>query len=128
MKDFKTERFDLVQNNQYNFYKLYVDGVCQFDTFMSEIESNKRYMDWFGYIIRFMEAISDQFILKEHQFRHIESNDRNDIFEFKKELLRVYIVKQKPNIYIIFGGFKANQSNDIKKVKKLVNEFKQIEP
>ena len=45
--------------------------------------------------------------------------------EFKKENIRVYVIKQEPNLYIIFAGYKNNQDLDIKNINTLTKGFKQ---
>lgn len=89
MSDYETKPYEDVNNPQYKFYKLYVDGVCQFDQFLDDIEDSRR----------------------------------NDLFEFKKDRLRVYVIKQKPDIYIVVGGFKGSQKKDIKLLKSLIKDF-----
>lgn len=103
---------------------MYVDGVCQFDDFLEEITGNARYNKWFGSIVAYMEFISDRNLLRKDKFRHIHETGRNDVFEFKKEDLRVYVVKKKPDMYIILGGYKGNQKNDINLLKERLKDFK----
>lgn len=38
MPEFKTESYRDVNNPQYKFYKLYIDGVCQFNEFLEDLE------------------------------------------------------------------------------------------
>lgn len=38
--------------------------------------------------------------------------------------MRVYVIKQQPNFYIIIGGYKANQKADIAKIDRLVADLK----
>lgn len=56
-----------------------------------------------------MDCLTDQIRLPRTKFNHIDDNHRSDIFEFKKDRLRVYVIKQKPNVFIVIGGFKGNQ-------------------
>ena len=41
----------------------------------------------------------------------------------QKDNVRVYIILQKPNIYIITGGLKKTQDTDVKRLKKQVKDF-----
>ena len=123
MSDYSTLPYNDVQNPQYRFYKLYIDGVCQFDKFLNEIERNSNDKKLFNYIIRYMDAITDSVRLPYTKFRHIEDNDRSDIFEFKKDSLRVYVIRQKPNFFIVIGGYKGNQKKDLKNLKSRVKDF-----
>lgn len=123
MSDFSTCPYEDVNNPQYRFYKLYIDGVCQFDDFIEEIERNKSDQKLFNQIVRYMDSISDQIRFPKTKFNHIESNDRSDIFEFKKDHLRVYVIKQKPNFFIVIGGYKNTQKKDIKNLKSRIKDF-----
>ena len=113
---------DLVNNrNGYSFKKMYIDGTCQFDDFYEEVHASKNeYKDMAG-IIALMECFSDTLLPKE-KFRQIKDLDRNDIYEFKKKGLRVYVLLCKPDVVIILGGYKKNQKKDINRLKrKLTN-------
>ena len=123
MSDYSITPYDDVNNPQYSFYKLYVNGVCQFDDFLKEIERNKSDKKLFSYIIRYMDCMTDQIRLPKTKLNHIESNDRTDIFEFKKDRLRVYVLKQKPNVFIVIGGYKATQKKDISVLKSRIKDF-----
>ena len=109
MSEYSIKPYEDVNNPQYNFQKLYIDGVCQYDDFLKEIERNANDKKILNGIIRYMDCISDQIRLPKTKFNHIVSNDRSDIFEFKKDHLRVYVVKQKPNFFIVIGGYKATR-------------------
>ena len=40
MSEYSIKPYEDVNNSQYNFHKLYIDGVCQYDDFLKEIERN----------------------------------------------------------------------------------------
>lgn len=124
MTEYRAEEFSLVRSKQYTYYKLYINGVCQFDEFMDEISKNAKYKEWFGHIVALMEFVSDQNMLRKNKFRQIQDVGRDDVFEFKKGDLRVYVIKQRPDMYIILGGYKNNQKKDIKLLKTRVKDFK----
>ena len=123
MHEYRVEIFDKVNNPQYTFYLLYIDKKCQFDEFMKAIERNKNDMRLFPYIISYMDGLTDQNRYHSSKFNHIEDAIRSDIYEFKKDRLRVYVIKQKPNFYIILGGFKGSQKKDIKLLKSMIKDF-----
>ena len=123
MSEYFINPYEDVNNPQYNFHKLYIDGVCQYDDFLEEIERNANDKKLFNGIIRYMDCISDQVRLPKTKFNHIVSNDRSDIFEFKKDRLRVYVIKQKPNFFIVIGGYKGTQKNDIDNLKSRIKDF-----
>lgn len=123
MPEYSTAPYTDTNNPQYGFYKLYVDGVCQFDEFLKEIKKNKSDQKLFNYIIRYMDGLTDQNRYPKTKFNHIEDSHRSDIFEFKKDRLRVYVIKQKPNIFIVIGGYKSTQKKDINNLKSKVRDF-----
>lgn len=81
-----------------------------------------------GHIISYMDSISDRILLPQKKFRHIESSVRDDIYEFKYDPYRVYVIKQKPDMYIVLGGYKKNQSKDILRLEARIKDFKLQEP
>lgn len=123
MSDYETKPCEDVNNPQYKFYKLYVDGVCQFDQFLDDISKNVADSKLYSYIIAYMDNLTDGNRFPSTKFNHIEDSRRNDLFEFKKDRLRVYVIKQKPDIYIVVGGFKGSQKKDIKLLKSLIKDF-----
>lgn len=74
-------------------------------------------------IIAYMDIISDSIRLPSTKFNHVVDSNRKDIFEFKKDRLRVYVIKQKPNFFIVIAGYKGTQKKDISKLKSLIRDF-----
>ena len=52
-----------------------------------------------------------------------DQNRPGDIWEFKKNNIRVYVVKTLKEVYIVMGGYKADQKRDIERVKRRVKQF-----
>lgn len=103
MTDYRTELFDLTYNPNYTYYRFFVDGKCEFDDFLEEVNKNvadKKNMDA---IIAYMDSLSAQ-LLPSTIYNYIESGERHDLYEFKKKNLRVYVIDQRPNIYILLWG------------------------
>ena len=123
MSQFEITKFEIVNNCTYKFYKLYVDGKCQFDEFYNEIENNAIHQKNFASIVNLMDNFSPQRLLPKTKFNHIEWNKRSDIFEFKKNDLRVYVIKIDPDIFIVTGGYKKNQTKDIARLKRNIQDF-----
>lgn len=123
MTKYRTEIYEDVHNPQYSFRKLYIDGRCQFDEFLEHIARNKNDMKLYRYIISYMDSLTDQIRFPASKFNHIEAKERSDIFEFKKDRLRVYVIKQKPDVFIVIGGYKGRQEKDINRLKNLIKEF-----
>lgn len=121
--EFDHQICDLVNNPRYNFYRLFIDGECLFDEFYEEVQHIKEDMKSMVAIINLMDHFSEHLQLPDSKFRHIESMHRSDVFEFKKKTIRVYIVLQKPNVYIVMGGYKKDQDNDIRRLKRCLKGF-----
>lgn len=113
---------DLVNNRYgYTFKKMYINGVYQFDDFYEEVHASKNEYKNLVAIMALMQCFSDILLPKE-KFRQIKDIDRNDVYEFKKKGLRVYVLLCKPDVVIILGGYKKNQKKDINRLKrKLTN-------
>ena len=70
-----------------------------------------------------MDEFSPTQMLPKAKFRQIKGVDRQDVFEFKRKNLRVYVVMQQPNVYVVLGGYKKGQEKDIAKLKRYIKDF-----
>ncbi len=122
MTQYETELFELVNNPEYTYYKLHVDGKCDFDDFLKELERNVSDAKSMDAIISYMDMLSAQKIT-DKIYNYIQGGDRHDLYEFKKNKLRVYVIDQRPSIYIVMGGYKKNQKKDIKRLIKRTKDF-----
>lgn len=121
--DFTTQPLDLVNNTSCKFYKLQINGKCLFDAFVAEVENNALDKKSFAGLIRLMDEFSPTQMLPKAKFRQIKGVDRQDVFEFKRKYLRVYVVMQQPNVYVVLGGYKKGQEKDIAKLKQYIKDF-----
>ena len=72
-----------------------------------------------------MERYSPNILLPKERFRKIEGIKRSDVFEFKdRPCVRIYVVIQKENIYIVDGSLKKEQDATISRVARLLKGFK----
>ena len=124
MSEYKTEILEIVNNSNYIYYKLYVDGKCAFDEFLKEVSRNVADKKNLEGIIAYMDFLNAQ-LLHNTIYNHIQDNDRTDLYEFKKKNLRVYVIDQRPEIFVVMGGYKVNQKKDIAKLKNRVKDFPQ---
>lgn len=115
--------YENVNNPQYKFYKLYINGVCRFDEFIEGMEHNINDKKQFRSIIAYMDCLTDQNHLPSSKFNHINDSNRDDLYEFKKDKIRVYVIKQKPNCFIVIGGYKSTQKKDIPILKSIIKDF-----
>lgn len=125
---YSIQKFDIVHNQKCHFYKLLIDGKCQFDEFASVAEKiaiNKKYL---ANIYSRMDSFDPDLKLPKEKFNHIEGgkNNRKDVYEFKKNQLRAYVILIKPNVYVVYGAIKKgkkDQQRDIDRLFKAVNAF-----
>lgn len=123
MDKYEAKPFDLVDNKTYKFYELYINGKSLFRKFLNGIKTGSRDEKTFKGIISLMEFFSPSIMLPKTKFRQIKGTGRKDLFEFKKDDLRIYVVKKSPSIFIVLGGYKVNQDTDINKLKTTLKEF-----
>lgn len=64
-----------------------------------------------------MECFGDM-LLPKTKFNHIVGGKNNpgNVFEFKKNNIRVYVMLKDPDVIVILGGFKNSQKKDIERV------------
>lgn len=122
MTEYEEHLFDLTNNPNVTYYKLSVNGKCSFDDFLKEIEKNVSDRKHLNSILAYMDSLGAQ-LLPSTIYNHIKNSKRTDLFEFKKDRLRVYVIDQRPNIYIVMGGYKGNQVNDISNLNNKTKDF-----
>lgn len=123
MADYKIKPFDMVKCSEFKYYKLIINGKCQFDDFINDVSCNAIEKSNMKRILSFMEHFSSNLLLPKTKFNSIKGVGRSDVFEFKNGNLRVYVIKQTPDMYIILGGYKKNQSKDIENLKNRIKNF-----
>lgn len=122
MNDYCTQKFDLIHNESYTYYKLYINNKCQFDEFCEEVKRRVSDNESLQAIYGYMELLG-ALPLPESKHRIIKDAEQRDIWEFKKNSIRVYVVKTMKEVYIVMGGYKADQKRDIERVKRRVKQF-----
>jgi hypothetical protein len=120
---FSRVKFDLVNNVEYTFYKLMIDGECPMDNFLQEVEADPDCSTNFNRIIAMMDVFSKHNMLPYTKFRQIKGVNRSDLFEFKCKNLRVYVVLCAPDVFVVCGGFKRDQEKDIARLKRKLRDF-----
>lgn len=125
MSIFAVEKLEAVRENGKNrFFKLLKDGRCMFDDFFNEISSNDRYYKDMLNILSVMDYMAEtNIILPKTKFNSIKQGNTIIGYEFKKNDLRVYCVKPEANVVVVFGGYKKNQKEDIKKLHRITEEI-----
>lgn len=126
MTEYTTAIFEDVRNeNGFRFFKLRINGKCQFEEFYNDIRENHRNSQDnrnLDKIIALMDFYGVTLLPKE-KFRMIKDGSRSDVFEFKAKNIRVYVVIHRPEVYIVMGGYKANQEKDINRLLLRIKGF-----
>lgn len=123
MNQYETSRYELVNNEIYRFKKLTINGRCHIQEFYESIQKQPKLLAKFDAIIAYMDKMGPHIRYPQEIFRQIKGVDRQDVFEFKKKPLRVYVVKQEPDIFVVLGGMKNEQDDDIRWLKKALKDF-----
>ena len=112
-------------NGKLRFYKMLKDGKAPFDSFYEEVCDDKRLKKDMLQILAMMDFMAEtNKILPREKVNSIKDGDKVIGIEFKKNDLRVYCLKQDPNVFVVMGGYKKDQDNDIKDMKRLLKTNK----
>lgn len=116
---YELKPFPEVRNPRLTFHKLSVGDNCPFEEFEKELIQPGD-LKALGSIYSLMENFGN-ILLPKTKFNHIEGGKRDpdNVFEFKKNNLRVYVLLQRPDVIVILGGFKSGQKKDIDRVMTL---------
>lgn len=127
-RKYELKDFDLTNNPEFVFKKLIIDGTCQIDQFISELERDSMRQRYLKRIIAIMDSLRSTRNLPISKFRNIKNSDMSNLFEFKYEDIRIYVVKKRPNVFIALGGYKSHQESDIARLVRIAkdDEFKEI--
>lgn len=119
--NYTISRFEPVNNKEYNFYEVSVNGKCLYQEFVKGLSTRdlKKLINIYAY----MDCLSPSNLLPSSKFRQIKGLRRNDVYEFKKNDIRIYVIKKRPDIYVVLGGYKGSQDKDINRIDKLFNDF-----
>lgn len=125
---YSVQKLDIINNPKCHFYKLLIDGKSQFDEFASDAEKIAANKKCLVNIYSRMDSFDPDLKLPKEKFNHIEGGkyDRKDVYEFKKDQVRVYVILIKPNIYVVCGAIKKgkkDQERDITRLFNAINAF-----
>lgn len=125
---YEIKDFDLIDNEQCHFHKLLINGTCQIDDFIQSTKKNSQETNIIAKILGRMEEFNPNELLPKTKFRHIDGGKkyRKDVFEFKEKNIRIYVILIKPDVYVVYGGYKKNQEKDIRRLMMQINQFNQF--
>lgn len=108
-----------------NFYKLEIDGECEFDEFCAAIEKADRSKILIT-IYAIMDSVANLSLLPKTKFRELKgrkASDKVKDYEIKKDAIRIYLFKDDKGNIVVFGGSKNNQKDDIARLRRLKEEY-----
>ena len=125
MLTFATEILDEVKEGRLTFYKLIIDGRCLYDEFCDEVEDNVQSKKHLNVIRTYMNLLAQSdCLLPKAKFNSIKKGGDIIGYEFKKDSLRVYVIKETPDVYVVLGGYKNTQKKDIERFAKIEKAFR----
>lgn len=123
-------KFELLEVEQVkgktSFFKLSINGNCQFDEFYSSYVKDGNFTSRFNACFQIMNYVSDGHILPNTKFRNLENPDPPAIqeYEVKKEEIRIYLVRIAKGYVILFCAYKSKkQKKDILTFRSIKKEF-----
>ncbi len=104
-----------------SFYKLIVNGNCDFDTFCKQCEQDGNLASELRTIQSRMQQLADLKTMPVEKHRDITpKNESVKEYEIKTKHLRVYMFHEKDTgRVIVLGGKKGTQESDIKRFRNI---------
>jgi len=126
MINFAVEKVDEIKDGKLSFYKLVINGECLYDEFCKEVEKSAESKRSLNTIRAYMNFIADcDSRLPGAKFNSIKDKGKVVGYEFKKDALRVYVMKQNPDVYVVLGGYKKIQERNITTFVQIAKEFRE---
>ena len=120
---YQLRKFEPVNNSSYQFFEVSVNGKFLFQEFVDNLKDEQRDLKKLNAIYGYMDLLSPSKFLPKSKFRHLEGLKSKDIYEFKKNDIRVYVKLKQPSVFVILGAYKGTQKQDLKNIDKLFNGF-----
>jgi putative component of toxin-antitoxin plasmid stabilization module len=122
-------RFELKEieevNGKIKFFKLIVDGNCEFDDFCKEIEKDGNLKRQLIQVQARMEDVADMKRLPKNKFRDITPKKESiKEYEIKTKNLRIYLFHEEfTGKIIVLAGKKSTQKKDIRRFRKIKKRY-----
>ena len=122
MSIFAAEKYETIKGKKLQFYKLKIDDEFPIDLFEANLSAKDK--KEFKNILSCMQHLADNdTMLPSKKFESVKDGGAVIAYEFKKDRLRIFVKLLKPNILILFGGYKGKQKMDIKKINRLLDQI-----
>lgn len=115
--------FEPINNKTYEFREVSVNGRFLFQEFIDNLKDTTKDMKKIMQIYAYMNEFSPSTLLPKTKFRQIKGVKRDDVYEFKKDDIRIYVIKRYPSIFVILGAYKGTQDKSINRIDKLFGGF-----
>ncbi|WP_302554929.1 hypothetical protein [Leyella stercorea] len=115
--------FEPINNKTYEFREVSVNGRFLFQEFIDNLKDTPKDMKKIMQIYAYMNEFSPSTLLPKTKFRQIKGVKRDDVYEFKKDDIRIYVIKKYPSIFVILGAYKGTQDKNISRINKLFGGF-----
>lgn len=115
--------FEPINNKTYEFREVSVNGRFLFQEFIDNLKDTPKDMKKIMQIYAYMNEFSLSTLLPKTKFRQIKGVKRDDVYEFKKDDIRIYVIKKYPSIFVILGAYKGTQDKNISRINKLFGGF-----
>lgn len=115
--------FEPINNKTYEFREISVNGRFLFQEFIDNLKDTPKDMKKIMQIYAYMNEFSPSTLLPKTKFRQIKGVKRDDVYEFKKDDIRIYVIKRYPSIFVILGAYKGTQDKSINRIDKLFGGF-----
>lgn len=115
--------FEPINNKTYEFREVSVNGRFLFQEFIDNLKDTPKDMKKIMQIYAYMNEFSPSTLLPKTKFRQIKGVKRDDVYEFKKDDIRIYVIKKYPSIFVILGAYKGTQDKNISRIKNLFGGF-----
>nr|DAQ45023.1 MAG TPA: HigB, HigA-Antitoxin complex, TOXIN.65A [Caudoviricetes sp.] len=115
--------FEPINNKTYEFREVSVNGRFLFQEFIDNLKDTPKDMKKIMQIYAYMNEFSPSTLLPKTKFRQIKGVKRDDVYEFKKDDIRIYVIKRYPSIFVILGAYKGTQDKSINRIDKLFGGF-----
>ncbi|HEY5125376.1 MAG TPA: hypothetical protein VIK14_16720 [Ignavibacteria bacterium] len=124
MRKFALIRIEQVKG-KINFFKLEIDGKCEFDELCKQLE-NRKEKSRLLVIYAIMDSVSNMIRLPGIKFKELTGRSPGDNvkeFEIKKRPYRVYLFKDNNGDIVVFGSAKSRQKRDINRFRAIKYEY-----
>lgn len=107
------------------FYKLFVNDVCEYDTFWVQCEQDGNLKSELVTLQARMQQLADLKTLPVEKHRDLTpKHETVKEYEIKTKHLRIYTFHDKENgRIIVLGGKKTNQVSDIKRFRNIKKAY-----